>query len=97
MGVTKRFLEDQEHKREVALAICVKAGTLASCRFHEDIAFMDSGDPQDAYKLGNHLYSNESWVSDAFESRREMTDYIQSVVDEGWDFQCNRCEELMSD
>lgn len=78
MSGSKRMFEDDEAKRVIALQIAVEADVLERCEFHE-IAYEGNEEIESAYKLGNCKFSSGE-LSDTFESRREMTDYIQEVV-----------------
>jgi len=81
MGQAKHMMEEMESKRAAALSIAIQAGVIEECEFHDACYFDGGADIEDAYKLGNHLFSQGD-VKDAFDSRREMTDLIKEVVEE---------------
>ncbi|MCE9686312.1 hypothetical protein LZP73_08820 [Shewanella sp. AS16] len=90
-----RCIESDDQKREAALRIAIQAGTLSTCPFHDDVTYDGHGDVEAAYKLGNRLFSDDAPLTNVFSSRREMTDYIQSVVNDlSGDYQCNVCAGL---
>ena len=83
MGATKRLLEQQESQRAAARKIAVEAGVLNECDVHSQYFFDGGKDIENAYKLGNSLYSANTEEFDAeFGTRLVMTDAIKSVVEE---------------
>lgn len=96
MGLAKREFEEYEEKRQVAINIAVEAGVLEPCQFHDDTLLEGGSDIEDAYKLGNFKWSKGE-LSNAFESRREMTDIIKSVVEEHWAGECPSCRRWRED
>lgn len=82
MSIIKRHMEDMEGRTNLATDIAIRAGVLERCEYCESTVFQGSGDIEDAYKLGNTLFSSGE-VSDAFSSRREMTDAIKETVESG--------------
>ena len=96
MSQVKRTMEADEAKAEVATAICVRADALTHCE-HHGITYQNSGDEVAAFKTGNYLFDRESWVSDAFESRRDMTDWIRTVLQDNSNDECVQCEKLMAE
>ena len=106
MGQWKRDIEDEEHRRGVATGILIEAGVLDACTIHEDIILERHGDVQDAYRLGNYLYTaleedegrtEETKKADpsvgCFESRRQMTDTIKEVNELWYPMECPMCEK----
>ncbi len=81
MGQSKRHMEEQERKRDDALAIAIQAGVIEECEFHPGTYYDGGADIEEAYKLGNFLFSQGD-VEGAFDSRREMTDFIKEAVEE---------------
>ena len=96
MGLAKRELEEHEAKCQVALGIAIEAGVLESCEYHDDTLLEGSSDIEEAYKLGNSKWSKGE-LSGIFESRREMTDIIKSVVEERWAGECPSCAKWRDD
>lgn len=93
MSIVKRMMEEDEQKREAARELLIKVGVLTRCDIHEDIIFTaHAGDVTDAYKLGN---ANWNDLSDLFKDRREMTDTIKAVSEDG-DYANDRCEQCAS-
>jgi hypothetical protein len=76
--------EEIEGKRTIAEEILIKVGVLARCPIHEDIILAGGGDIEDAYKLGNYLFTNgkDEWeLQHEFRDRREMTDTIKEMFE----------------
>lgn len=90
MSGTKRMIEDEDNRRNIALQIAIEAGVLKPCEYHNDIVISGNENIQSAYKLGNHKFSLGA-IESAFETRREMTDTIQSVIDEYSAEECGAC------
>ncbi|KJF88409.1 hypothetical protein [Photobacterium leiognathi] len=82
MSIIKRHMEEVEDKFRVATDIAIRAGVLQQCEYCESTVFQGDEDIEDAYRLGNTLYTSGE-VSDLFESRREMTDAIKDTVESG--------------
>lgn len=91
MGGTKRTIEREEAKRNIAVQIAVEAGVLKPCVRHEDILLEGSEDAESAYMLGNRKFTNGD-VDTIFDSRREMTDFIKSAITENGVYACAACE-----
>lgn len=97
MGYHKQLLAKQEHQRDVAISVAVKAGVLRSCEFHGDVFASDEfADAEPAYRLANARFSRGE-LHDVFETRTEMTDAIKAVVDEFVLDYCPRCEKMLRD
>nr|WP_163503019.1 hypothetical protein [Halomonas socia] len=95
MGVTKRWMEQEEQKLNVATGIAIRAGVLDRCEFCDSTVYSTGESVEEAYKVGNTMFSNGEL--DAFESRREMTDAIKATVespDHAGDC-CYHCHERM--
>jgi hypothetical protein len=96
MGCSKRMMEENEAKRGVAIQIALEAGVLEQCSVHEDCIFMGGKDIEAAYKIGNFKFSKDEY-SDVFESRREMTDLIQEIVQDHAGEECYSCAKNSDD
>jgi hypothetical protein len=73
----------------LAIRIAVEAGALPRCEIHE--VLMEGGkDLVEAYKLGNARYTDGK-LSEFFGDRMEMTDAIQSAVQEHAADECYAC------
>lgn len=95
MGLTKRWMESEEAKREEATNIAVAAGVLERCDFHEEIVCDMFGDPTDAYKLANYRFTRDQLQED-YKSPRELTDKIQEAIEESSDG-CPFCAKELAD
>ncbi|MEW6659348.1 MAG: hypothetical protein AB1424_11880 [Thermodesulfobacteriota bacterium] len=76
--------EEIEGQRDIALEILIRAGVLKLCPIHEDAILSGGADIEDAYKLGNYLFTNDSdeWeLQHVFRDRREMTDTIKEMFE----------------
>jgi hypothetical protein len=89
MGATKRLIEEQERKHDVATAIAVQAGVLKHCEFHSYIYDAGNWDNTPAYKLANAKFTKGA-LKEVFDDRTEMTDTIKKVV-EGAPDECYYC------
>lgn len=92
MGGAKRMMEEDEQKTGMAIYIAVQANTLNICPAHETV-MAGSADIQNAYKLGNSMFS-EGKLEGVFESRREMTDYIKGVFEDNYGNECYLCASI---
>ncbi|MGA7576626.1 MAG: hypothetical protein ACLQUW_10835 [Desulfobaccales bacterium] len=84
--------EEIEAQRDIALEILFESDVLRRCPIHEDSILAGGADIEDAYKLGNYLFTNPSdeWdLPGIFETRREMTDAIKEM----FEFQCGGADE----
>ncbi len=93
MGRIKHMMAEHENKRQFALEITIEAGVLETCEFHEDVVFEGRNDIEEAYRLGNKKYTDNK-LSGVFASRREMTDFIKSVVEEHLAEECYCCAKI---
>jgi hypothetical protein len=84
-------MEYEEMRRQAATEIAIDSGTIRSCEVHDDILLEGDVNVEAAYKLGNVRFSAGK-MDGIFSSRREMTDYIQSVVELA-DPRCERCSD----
>ncbi|WP_156304416.1 hypothetical protein [Nitrosospira briensis] len=94
----KSLINDCDRKESVAIGIAIKAGVLQACGFHEGIIFEGNEiDIERAYRLGNAEFTN-GMLGDLFSSRREMTDFIKSVVeDNNGTSKCFVCAKMLAD
>ena len=90
MSQAKHHLDEMDRHDSVATSIAIKAGVLERCEHHEDVVFSGGNDIEEAYKLGNSMYSADE-LSNVFSSRREMTDAIQHVVESIFSDECPDC------
>ncbi|MBY7781856.1 hypothetical protein [Vibrio fluvialis] len=97
MSSVKRWMDEQEGARNIATSICIAAGVLTRCEYHDDIILVDSGDEEAAYKYANELFTNKDDLVAGFDSRREMTDAIKDVLSDGYDYECHSCKKWEDD
>lgn len=95
MGRAKRELERQEELCAQAALVAVQAGAMRECEVHERV-YIESGDVESAYRLGNHLFTTGDVLVQEFDSRREMTDSIKSVMDAAAST-CPLCQKIFED
>lgn len=96
MGGAKRMMEENEEKQQIAIGIAIDAGVLVQCDVHEDIVFAGDEEVESAYRLGNHRIS-QRLLEGCFDSRRDMTDTISSVVAEHSGDECYVCAKNRDD
>ncbi len=89
MGAAKRLLEEEHRKFGIATGIAIEAKALRLCEIHE-IAYDAGGDIEAAYRLGNYQFTNGQ-LSEIFDSRREMTDFIKRAIQEHAADECGMC------
>ena len=92
MGGVKDMMAQDEARRLAAIEIAVEAGALKRCEFHEDTLLDGGGDVEAAYRLGNSKFTAGEF-KEFFETRREMTDTIKSVVDDNSADECYSCRK----
>ena len=104
MSHTKHEMEMDDDRHAVATDILIRAGVLGRCEVH-GIVFDRLGVVEDAYRLGNALYtayekdlklteearSRANDAMEVFESRRQMTDTFQEVYNEPYGTECAMC------
>lgn len=101
MGRWKEEIEDDDARQLVATSILIDAGVLDRCPIH-GVVLQRYGDVQDAYRLGNYLYTEaekdqgrteetKRGYEKPFESRREMTDAIKEANDQWYHEDCPMC------
>lgn len=91
MGQAKHEMMKAEERNELALSIAARAGVLDYCD-HHGVYSQAGGDVEDAYKLGNTLFTSGE-LGDQFDSRREMTDAIKEAV-ESCAGECYACSDF---
>ena len=94
-GTEKHKLELQEEQRRQAALIAIEAGAISACEIHEGV-YVDSGDSESAYRLANHYFNVRDVLTDGFETRREMTDAIKSVLEDAGST-CAFCQKIFED
>jgi hypothetical protein len=97
MSITKRLLEIEEGKNDVALSILKKAGAITVCDACGDIVDnQDESALKEAYKIANSMITkSDELVADFKGDRKELTDLIKSAyADVNWE--CH-CEEVMKE
>lgn len=95
MGIAKQMMMESEQKAHMMVNVLVDAQVLQKCDIHDDIVYQNSGADNlvDAYKLANTRWNDG--FSDHFKDRREMTDLIKSLSEDG-DYAGYRCEQCAS-
>lgn len=93
MGIAKRKLEKRLDKLSIATEIALQAGVLIKCDIH-DAAYRGLKDPVNAYKLGNFKYTNEDPMISIFDSRNDLTKYLQEILEEPLLDQCPYCAKI---
>jgi hypothetical protein len=96
MGRAKDEMMRQESQVEEATDIAVKAGVLNRCEYHADIVWDNFGDPEDAYKIGNAMFSAGE-LKNHFDSRRELTDAIKTAIKQAGLGPCPICAKMLED
>ncbi|SEM51241.1 hypothetical protein SAMN04487857_102376 [Pseudomonas sp. ok272] len=94
MGQAKHEMMKADEKRDLASDIATRAGVLDYCERHV-VYYQTGADVEDAYKLGNSMYSKGE-LNEMFEDRREMTDFIKEAVGSCAD-ECYGCTESRDD
>jgi hypothetical protein len=92
MSYMKRMLEEEEHKRDIIEKITVDTGVLKKCKNH-DFLYRGEAEIQDAYKLGNALWSDIT-IAETFESLEEIKKLIRIVVEGHPENQCSLCAKI---
>lgn len=96
MGRAKDEMMRQEAQIEEATEIAVKAGVLKRCEYHPDIVWDNFGEHEEAYKIGNAMYSAGE-LQTRFASRRELTDAIKSAIAQAGIGPCPACAKMLED
>lgn len=94
MSRIKRHMEEQEARRQEALDVCISAGTIEECEFHDGIYFSGETEVEEAYKLANsRITKGEITLSDGM-TRKDFTDIVKSVHDDNSaSYNCSICEK----
>ena len=96
MGRAKDEMMRHEDNLVEATSIAVKAGCLKRCEFHPEIVWDNFGDPQDAYKIGNAMYTAGELVGH-YASRLELTDAIKAAIEQAGMDGCPLCSKMLAD
>lgn len=96
MSTVKRYMEMEQDHFNAGTEIAISAGVLERCEYCENTVFMGDEDVEEAYKLGNTLYSKGE-LGNVFSSRKEMTDAIKDAAESGDHAAecCFHCQERM--
>jgi hypothetical protein len=87
-------MEEQEAIRQQALEVCIEAGAIDECEYHEGIYFSGDEEVQEAYKVANAKITKGQIGLPKRMSRRDFTDLIKGAYDENAaSYCCNICEE----
>jgi hypothetical protein len=78
MSAVKQVDGATGRKAPPAIKIALDAGALRRCEFD---CVIEGSDIEGAYRLGNRRFS-AGLLAGAFESRRDMTDFIKEVVED---------------
>ncbi len=94
MGGTKRLIEEHEAKESEARRIAISAKVLRVCEVHDEIYAPSNFDDdiKPAYMLGASRLKKGS-LQQEYESQRELTDLIKSVVDDAAE-ECWMCAKV---
>lgn len=94
MGGAKREMEDQQDRYNEGVALCLEAGVLEQCEFHEGAYYQGNAELEDAYKLANAKVSRREYGEPTAEKRKSLTDGIKEAYDDnsGSD-RCYQCEK----
>jgi len=97
MSITKRLLDIEESKYNVALSILKKTGAVIVCNIcDEDINNQDDDALKEAYKIANEMITKgDELIAEFKGNRKELTDLIKSAyTDINWE--CH-CKQLMNE
>ena len=79
---------------QMGLELCVEAGVLEECEFHEGTYFQGNSELEEAYKLANVKISRGEFGEPRKENRKEVTDAIKLAYDDNsFALQCYQCEK----
>lgn len=88
---------EQEEQYYLGVQLCLEAGALEECEFHEGTYFQGHAEVEDAYKLANAQISRGEFGEATPEKRREITDAIKTAYDDNSGAsQCYQCENVFS-
>lgn len=95
MGSAKRMMEEQEARYQMGLELCVEAGAIEECEFHEGTYFQGHEDVEAAYRLANAQISAGKLGEATAQHRREVTDAIKKAYDDNAGAHtCYQCEDI---
>ncbi len=79
MGSAKREMDEEEDRQAEARSICLRAQVFKQCEACFELS-LNKSEPEEAYKLGNILFSvSDPHVTHHFSTRLEMTNAIKLV------------------
>ncbi|MBL4762137.1 MAG: hypothetical protein JKY93_05495, partial [Gammaproteobacteria bacterium] len=84
--------KEPSEQHHVATDIAIDAGVLKRCETHNDAVFNSTVDINEAFVLGNELFSKGK-LGNAFTFRRDMTIAISDVVKE-YPQECPECAKI---
>jgi hypothetical protein len=82
MGQAKDLIAEDEQKWYAAIEIGVRSEVLRRCELCEEVTDQSDDGLEEAYKLGNALFTRKDDLVKYFKTRKELTDLIQSLPDE---------------
>jgi hypothetical protein len=95
MGGAKRTMEEQEARYQIGLGLCIEAGAIEECEFHEGTYFQGHEEVEAAYRLANTKISSGQLGQPSAEYRREVTDAIKEAYDDNAGTSaCHQCEDV---
>ena len=84
--------KEQIEQRNIAIQIAIDAGVLKRCEHHSNEILNVGADVNNAFTLGNELFSKGEFGS-AFTYRRDMTVAISDAVKEHTAEECPECSK----
>lgn len=96
MSSIKNQINEQERKFRYALELAIESGVLINCPYHEGFIYLGNEQIESAYKLANSKWTSGKINPDHFETRKEMTNCIKTVVSEYGLYSCNQCRDLIN-
>jgi hypothetical protein len=86
-----RDMEEFE-RYQMGVELCLEAGALEECEFHEGTYFQGEAEVEEAYKLANAKISRGELGDPTPDKRREITDAIKDAYnDNSAAIECNQC------
>ena len=82
--------KEQTEQRNIAIQIAIDAGVLKRCEHHSNEILNASADVNDAFTLGNELFSKGKF-GNTFTFRKNMTIAISDAVKEHATETCPEC------
>lgn len=97
MGFTKRIMEDREADYQQGVELCIKAGALEQCEYHEGIYYRGDEPVEEAYKLANSLIT-QGKIEPGKDGRTGVTDSIKRAYEDNIGFdECAQCAKAFAD